>query len=228
MKIGILRTGAPPAPLIPRFGQYDDMFRGMLGTGFDATSYDVVTGTLPGTVEDQDAYLITGSSAGVYEDHDWLPPLRDFLRSAKGKAKLVGICFGHQLMAETFGGRVEKSDRGWGIGLHRYDVRKIADWMDPVPSFAAIVSHQDQVVEPPPKATVLAGSDFTPFGLIAYQDQPAISLQPHPEFEPAFGKALIECRRRRLPDPDAAIASLDQAGDGARLGQWIRTFLKKG
>lgn len=225
MKIGILRTGQPPTPLISRFGLYDDMFRELLGPGFAATSYDVQTGEWPARPSDEDAYLITGSSAGVYEDHGWIDPLKDFLRSAKGQAKLVGICFGHQLMAEAFGGRVEKSDKGWGVGLHRYDIWEQARWMDAVPSFAAAVSHQDQVVEKPPTARALAGSNFTPFGVLAYDDQPAISIQPHPEFSPDFSRALIECRRKQLPDADAAIASLDAANDQPRLAAGIRRFL---
>ena len=228
MKIGILRTGKPPAPLLPAFGLYDDMYRDLLGPHFIATSYDVTAGLLPADVGDEDAYLITGSSAGVYEDHDWLPPLRSFLRAAKGKAKLVGVCFGHQMMADAFGGRVEKSDKGWGLGLHHYDVWHRADWMDPaLTSFAAVVSHQDQVVALPPNARVLAGSDFTPFGVLEYEDQPAISFQPHPEFTPEFGKALVECRRTALRDVDAAIASLDAPNDSALLGQWIKTFLTR-
>lgn len=226
MKLGILRTGEPPATLLPRFGHYDDMFRTLLGTGFAGSSFDIRAGILPKHVRDHDAYLITGSAAGVYEDHDWIAPLKDFLLSAKGEAKLVGICFGHQLMAETFGGRVAKSDKGWGIGLHRYDIVEQASWMDPVSEFTAAVSHQDQVIEKPPRSRVIAGSAFTPFGVLAYDDQPAISFQPHPEFDPEFGKALIEFRRARLPDPDAAIASLNGADDRPRLAQWIRNFLK--
>src|SRR5688500_4532128 len=117
MKLGILRTGEPPSDLLPRFGHYDEMFRDLLGPGFALTSYDVTAGALPKRRGDQDAYLFSGSADGVYDGDEWIAPLKQFLLSAKGEAKLVGICFGHQLMAETFGGRVEKSDKGWGVGL---------------------------------------------------------------------------------------------------------------
>jgi GMP synthase-like glutamine amidotransferase len=226
MNIGILETGAPPANLRERFGAYPAMMAQMLGAGFSTRSYDVAAGALPGDPADHDAYLITGSPAGVYEDHGWIPPLEDFLRSAKGEAKLVGICFGHQIMAEAFGGRVEKSDRGWGIGLQGYDVVERAPWMDEAERFAIPVSHQDQIVERPPASRVLARNDFSPFGLLAYDDQPAISFQGHPEFDPAFAKALIEGRRDWLPGVDAAIESLDQPNDRARVGEWIRRFLR--
>lgn len=225
MKIGILETGAPPPALVARFGTYPDMIRALLGDAhYDFTSYDVQAGELP-AVEDNDAYIVTGSPAGVYDDLPWIGALIDWLREAKGKAKLVGICFGHQIMAEAFGGRVLKSDNGWGIGLHRYEVHERAPWMDNLASFAIPVSHQDQVVELPPRSRVLAGSTFNPFGLIAYDDQPAISCQCHPEFAPDYAQALVEARRDRLPDPDKAIESLEQPDDRARLGEWIRRFL---
>jgi GMP synthase-like glutamine amidotransferase len=152
MKIGILETGEPPAHLELRFGRYKDMFAELLGEGYALTNYKVVSGEFPRSPEDQEAYIVTGSAAGVYDAFGWIGDLKQFLNEAKGKAKLVGICFGHQIMAEAFGGRVEKSERGWGVGLHRYDVREVADWMDAVPSFAIPVSHQDQIADraPPP------------------------------------------------------------------------------
>lgn len=77
----------------------------------------------------------------------------------------------------------------------------------------------------PPKTEVIASSLFTPYAGLAWKDRAAISFQFHPEFEPAFAKALIETRRDRIPDPDAAIASLDGADDRARIGEWMRRFL---
>src|SRR3546814_17229265 len=108
---------------------------------------------------------------------DTLFPYTTLFRSAKGRTKLVGICFGHQVMAQAFGGNVAKADKGWGIGLHRYDVHERASWMDDAASFAIPVSHQDQIVEPPPGIRLLAGSAFCRLVLIAYEVQPAISLQ---------------------------------------------------
>jgi GMP synthase-like glutamine amidotransferase len=225
MNIGILETGRPPAELEARFGRYDAMFGRLLGPGFATRTYAVTEGELPGSPEDHAGYIVTGSPAGVYEEHDWIPPLTAFLRQAKGRAKLVGICFGHQLMAEAFGGRVEKSDKGWGAGLHRYEVRDPAPWMDPVPDFSIPVSHQDQIVGQPPASRIVAASPFTAYGVLAYEDQPAISFQCHPEFDPAFAKALVESRRDRLPDPEAALSSLDRPNDGALVGSWLRRFL---
>ena len=108
MRIGVLETGAPPEALEPRFGDYPRMFRELLGEAHRWTSYDVRAGGWPQAPEDNDAYLVTGSAAGVYEDLPWIAPLLDFLHGAKGRARLVGVCFGHQAMAQAFGGRVIK------------------------------------------------------------------------------------------------------------------------
>lgn len=226
MNVGILETGRPPASLAARFGDYEAMFAELLGAGFATTNYDVAGGQLPTDPAAHPAYIITGSPAGVYEDHDWIEPLKSFLRAAKGKAKLVGVCFGHQIMAEAFGGRVAKSEKGWGVGLQSYEVKSRAPWMDEGASIAVPVSHQDQVVVQPPYTSILAASDFSPYGVLAYADQLAISMQFHPEFAPDYAKALIDLRRDRLEDPDAAIASLDAPNDRDRVAGWIRRFLK--
>jgi GMP synthase-like glutamine amidotransferase len=226
LNIGILETGRPSAALEARFGRYDAMLSNLLGDRYRTRTYPVTASDYPQRPEDHDAYLITGSAAGVYDDLAWIPDLKTFLRETKGKAKLVGICFGHQIMAEAFGGRVEKSDKGWGVGLHRYAVREKAPWMDDVSGFSIPVSHQDQIVEAPPHSRVVAASLFTSFGVMAYDDQPAISFQCHPEFESDFARALIEERRERLPDPDKAIASLDEQDDRPAVGAWIRRFLE--
>jgi GMP synthase-like glutamine amidotransferase len=227
VRVAILETGRPPAALAPLFGDYVAMFRDLLGPRFETAAYDVAGGELPAHAADHHAYLITGSPAGVYVDLPWIGTLKTFLRQAKGEAMLVGICFGHQIMAEAFGGRVEKSRRGWGIGLHSYDVREHEGWMDAAESIAVPVSHQDQVVVQPPASRILAASAFTPFAMLAYDDQPAISMQFHPEFEPDYARALIESRRDILPDPDAALASLAAPDDRARVAAWIRRFLER-
>ena len=231
MKIGVLETGTPPAELEPRFGDYPAMFRVLLGEGFQWTRYDVQAGDFPARPQDEDALIVTGSPAGVYDSDRWIAELMEFLRAARGRTKLVGICFGHQVMAEAFGGKVIKSPKGWGVGLHTYDVLHAEPWMDTGPRAISIpASHQDQVVELPPGARVIAASTFTPFGMLEYQDQPAVSLQLHPEFEPDHAEALIESRREtRLEQAvaDAAIASLHRPNDNARVGEWLKRFLTR-
>ena len=98
------------------------------------------------------------------------------------------------MMAEAFGGKAIKSPKGLGIGLHEYALGAREPWIDSAAPIAAAVSHQDQVVALPPGAWVVGGSDFTPMGVIAYDDQPAISMQCHPEFSPAYAQALLKTR----------------------------------
>lgn len=228
-RIGILETGYPPGSLRPRFGTYHQMFEELLGPDFDYTVFEVQKGHWPERPEDYDGFVITGSAAGVYEDDPWIGELMDWLRQAKGRTKLVGVCFGHQAMAQAFGGKVIKSPKGWGVGLHAYEVKAREPWMAPdARTFSIPASHQDQVVEPPPNARVIAGEDFAPYAALAYDDQPAVSFQGHPEFAPAYATALIESRREeKLTDAqaDRAVESLKAPNDNREVGTWIRNFL---
>lgn len=224
MKITILETGRPPGLLADEFGDYPSMFEHMLGDGFEYQRFDAASGELPDP-HYHDAYIITGSPAGVYEPLGWIEPLKQFIRSAN-KSKMVGVCFGHQIMAEALGGRVERSDKGWGAGLHTYSIATREPWMDGAGTISIPASHQDQVIAQPPDTDVTMRSDFTAFAGLAWRDRPAISFQFHPEFAPAFAKALIEQRYDVVPDPNKAIVSLDAPNDNERVAGWIRRFLK--
>jgi len=205
------------------------MFQALLaGRGYDWRVFDTPAGDYPERPEDCDAYIVTGAAAGVYDGDPWIAALLDFLRATRGRARLVGVCFGHQAMAQAFGGQVVKSPKGWGVGLHRYDIAERRPWMDEADQISLSASHQDQVVELPPGAAVLAGSDFCPYAMLAYDDAPAISIQPHPEFTPAFSAELIGRQRgRSLSDElaDAALKSLEAPDDHARVAGWIAEFL---
>lgn len=227
-RIAILEAGVTPGPLIEAFGRYDAMVAKMLGADFANTTFDAQAGKLPPDPGAFAGAVITGSSAGVYDPLPWIPALEDWLRAARGKTRLVGICFGHQIMAQAFGGRVIKSPKGWGVGLHTYTVRERAPWMDAATEIRVPASHQDQVVALPADARILAGSDFAPYGMLDYAGGMAMSIQLHPEFSPEFAAALV---RRRIgkglteAEGEAALASLDGPNDRARVGGWIRTFL---
>jgi GMP synthase-like glutamine amidotransferase len=228
MRVGILAAGDTPRRLADDFGHYPAMFEGLLdGHGFDWRVFDVPRGDSPERPDACDAYLVTGAAAGVHDPVPWIGDLLGFLRATRGKAKLVGVCFGHQAIAQAFGGQVIKSPKGWGVGLHTYAVGARQGWMDNAPAFSLSASHQDQVVELPPGATVVAGSDFCPNGMLAYGDE-AISLQLHPEFAPDYSIALIAGRRGdRIPEDLAAraIDSLRKPDDHEQVAGWIAGFL---
>lgn len=231
MKLTIIQTGEVPAPLRSRFMPYARMFERM----FDATghgfTYEVMAVSDgepfpdPGQLE---GIVITGSAAGVYDDFDWLDPLRKFIRDAYGrKTPMLGICFGHQVMADALGGDVRKSEKGWGLGRHTYDVRLRPGFMADAPAALSVAcSHQDQVIVPPAEAEVILASDFTPNAGLAYRNGAALSFQPHPEFLDDYTLALAELRRGKAPDDvvDAAVASMVVRSDSADVGGYIGRF----
>jgi GMP synthase-like glutamine amidotransferase len=157
-----------------------------------------------------------------------MAPLRAFIRAAyAAKIPMVGICFGHQIMADALGGDVRKSEKGWGLGRHTYGVAAPAPFGLDATALAVACSHQDQVIVAPPEAEVILASDFTPNAGLRYRNGRALSFQPHPEFEDAYTLALAEMRRGRAPDDvvDTAVASLDTPSDSPALARAIATFL---
>ena len=222
MKIGILLTGHPPEE-IAADGRYDAVFQRLLGTdGFDYVTYSVVDGEMPPGTEAAEGWLITGSKHGAYEDHDWIPPLEGFIRDCyAAHSPMIGVCFGHQIIAQALGGTVRKWDKGWSIGRTEYVV-------DGTP-MAMNAWHQDQVVERPEAATLIGSSDFCENAVLAYDDR-MLTVQPHPEFDDTFIEGLIEHRAQGVVAPERiaqATASLGQPSDRLDFGQRMRDFYRK-
>tara|TARA_R110002051_G_scaffold6260_4_gene30573 strand:- start:5906 stop:6625 length:720 start_codon:yes stop_codon:yes gene_type:complete len=232
MKLTIIETGLVPEPIRGDFEDYPAMFRHLMaGTGaFEFDTVSVVKGEPLPDPDAVEAVLITGSPAGVYDTEAWIGPLADFIRAgAAAGVPQVGICFGHQILAEALGGKVIKSDKGWGVGRHTYDVVACPDFVSEAcpATVSAAVSHQDQVVTLPPGAKVVVASDFTPFAGLYYPEAPALSFQCHPEFADDYSAALYALRRPRIGESltDRALESLEIEGDHARLARWTAEFL---
>lgn len=204
MKIGILETGHVAPALEDKHGNYALMFSRLLeGNGFEFTNYAVVDNEFPTSVHSEEGWIISGSRHGAYEDFSWIKPLEEFLREAySSDVPIVGICFGHQIMAQAFGGTVEKFTGGWAIGVTDY----LFDGGETVP---LIAMHQDQVISLPSEATVIASNAFCANAGLSYEGK-ALSYQPHPEFSPEFTADLIGIRMGKVFPTELAQSALDK------------------
>ncbi len=222
MLIGILQTGQAPDALRDETGDYPDFFATLLdGHGFTFRTWHVEAMEFPETVHDADGWLITGSRHGAYEDHPFIPPLETLIRAiVAAGVPLVGICFGHQIIAQAMGGRVERSEKGWAVGAQDYDFAgetlRLNAW------------HRDQVVAVPPGARVVAHNDFCANAALVYDDS-AFTVQAHPEFRPAFVDGLMRTRGPGLV-PDALMAEaraklaapIDDKGMAGRIAAFFK------
>ncbi len=223
MKIGILQTGHAPDGLRDTVREYDALFAKLLdGHGFTFETFNVVDDEFPSGADAADGWLITGSKHGAYEDHTWIPPLEALIRDIRDRGiPLIGICFGHQIIAQALGGKVVKFDGGWAVGRTEYQIGGAK-----VPLFAW---HQDQVVELPPGATVLGSNAFCENAVLAYGET-VWTLQPHPEFDWRFIDGLIKTRGRGVvPDQQLAQAAetLGQPVAQSLIGAEMADFFKK-
>ena len=180
---------------------YQELFRGMFASfpQIDLEFVKVHLGEFPESIDKWDAFLVTGSPAGVYDDFDWIEPLRELIRTiAKSGKPLVGICFGHQIIADTLGGKAEKSGKGWGLGVREMNLRDTPAFAEGLGgAFKLLYIHQDQVTEPPAGATVIAGDEFCP--VAAYHvGGDILSFQGHPEFTRELLDALMEFREKLI------------------------------
>ena len=226
MRIGILETGFPPEELRETYGSYPEQFAKLLdGHGFEFKAWPVLTDDFPASPADADGWLITGSRFGVYEDHAWIPKLEAFVRQAvAARIPIVGICFGHQLLAQALGGKVINSDRGWGVGPNDYRDLETGK------TITIVASHQDQVVEQPPATEIIAESDFCPIAGLRWTDAPVISWQPHPEMSKGFVTDLLKMRYGTTYPKDVAdkaLARMEDPIDSPAMGDRIARFFQE-
>lgn len=231
-KIGILETGRPPEELLGEFGNYPHMVEEWLGR-IDAefTRFAVLDGEFPDRADQCDLWVITGSKFGCYEEHEWIAPLEAFIRAAKKAKKIMfGICFGHQIIAQALGGKVQKFDAGWALGVNQYD---ITDWPVELGNAPENISlqayHHDQIVSLPKDAEIVATSEFCEYAALYYPDF-ALTVQSHPEFSKAYASALLECRRGtglRSTEVDRGLANMEQADNRDVIADIVENYLMK-
>ncbi len=233
LRIGIC-DAVPPEFYLPDEPSDPEKFVAMfdaIEAPFTFETYDVTQGHFPDAHSECDAYLVTGSPCSVYDTYTWIGELVSFIRELHAMRRpLVGICFGHQLIAQSLGGRVELADRGWLLGMHEIDVHVSKDWMlGEGATHPLYFINQDQVVELPPQVEHLAGSEACPNAMFTIDDH-VFSLQAHPE-QPigsmhAFSKVLLDRYGLARDVYDDALESMESGQPHAeRLAGWIVEFL---
>jgi GMP synthase-like glutamine amidotransferase len=205
---------------------------GSIDPTIECQVYETTTGELPELPVGADAFLITGSPAGVYDGDSWIADLEQFIRQAYvSEKKLVGICFGHQLLAQALGGRVEKSEKGWILGLRHFEIHSRPDWLTPARSLCSLYFvNQDQVTLLPPGAASIGGHDFCPYTIYEIKNR-VLGIQAHIEQSERFMRLVIEYLKPRLSSTlnEEALHSLSQGRpDDTLVARWVINFLKDG
>ncbi len=232
MKIGIITCGYVDPPLSDSHGQYVDMIETAFANVNNAMTfqnYDAIKGQLP-SLDECHGFILTGSIHNAYDDLPWILTLVDWIRSCEARRKpLVGICFGHQIIARALGGVVEKSHKGWGLGSCEVKVVAFKEWMNlAIDSARMLVSHQDQVVVVPKEMSVIAGNDFCP-NFMLVKDDHILTVQGHPEFSAEFTEKLVIKRQHLLPQHqyEKAFVELKKPNDSVLFLHWINAFFTR-
>ena len=230
MKIGILNADAVRPEFVAEHGEYPDMFAEILlavEPGLSLLTYEVMRGEYPADLDEVDAYIITGSKLSVYDDVPWVNELKAFIANIhEARKKLIGICFGHQMVAEALGGKTTAANRGWCVGVH--GIKPTADASSyglPNIEIRLRANHQDQVTALPPGGKILASTEACPIASIGLGDH-ILTFQAHPEFSESYARALLDLRREIFGEEiyRTAIGSLGTKTDNLKIARCIVDF----
>lgn len=209
-----------------RFGDYQDMFAGLF-PNFEWKLYDVINSEFPESLSECDLYLATGSHHSVYENLNWINRLKELIREIYLQKKyFIGFCFGHQLLGEALGGKVEKSSNGWCVGVHDFDIVSKQSWMVPFQEqISMLMMCQDQVVQLPPDSKILAKSEKCPIAMFQV-GKTMLGIQAHPEFSREYDQLLMENRIERIGESivKKSIESLEKEIHPQIIREWVNKF----
>lgn len=231
MKLCILENDALDPAIEATYIGYGTMFERLLrqaGAEGEIDIFNTVKDEYPDSFEPFDAVLLTGSKADSFSQEPWVLKLKEKVQELlKTKKKLIGVCFGHQLIALCLGAKVGRAPQGWGAGRMQYQ------WLAPdLPQaqgreqVALLASHQDQVFDLPSGAKLLATSDFCPVAAFAVDDH-VFCVQPHPEFVEPYSAFLLDKRRLMFGEEkyQAFTRSLAEGHDGQDLARMMVAFI---
>ena len=233
MNICLLKCGNVQHDLLHVSGDHEDMFISLFQKYAPSVRlfvFDVQKDNYPNNLNDYAGFLSTGSPASVYDDFSWINAYKSFTHKLfLNGHKHVGICFGHQMIAEALGGKVQKSERDWEIGIKSFQILLPTPWMNAkkLENYSLIVSHQDQVVKLPENAKVIAGNDHCPVGIFMIGDH-VLGIQQHPEFTKEYHIASINSRKNIIKPEliEYALKSMDKKTDSDIVAKWIENFFK--
>ena len=226
MRLGLLQCDHVDSHNRRLAGDYNDMFARWLPG--DWSVYDLTANDFPAAPTECDAWVVTGSHYSVYDDVPWIRRFAQLVRDVGSSGvPLAGVCFGHQMMAHALGGRVTRCPRGWGIGVHQFQVHAPEPWMEPpLAEVSLLMSCQDQVDRLPPDSTVLASSDHCPVAI--YRCGAMLGIQGHPEWQEPYAAALLKENEAGIGEDlvEAALATFDEPRSSHELSQWTRNWIE--
>jgi len=234
MRIGLLQCDHVADDLLENHVDYQDMFTNLIleqDESIEISIYDLTINQFPVELSACDGYIFTGSRYSAYEDLPWINQAKSLVVNLHtSNIPTIGICFGHQLIAEALGGRVMKAeDKGWGVGVQHWKVANQHDWMGdrPLSNLALLASHQDQVIKTPEDSQVIASSDFCP--IAGFQLGSMLTFQGHPEFSSQYNNDLISKRVERIGKEtvEAAKKTLNENIDSDTVGAWMVEFIRQ-
>ena len=231
MKIGILLVGRASEDLVEKYGTYAEMLIALINSDekvFGFETFNILDSVFPKNHLECDGWIVTGSPHGVYEEHSWIPPVSQLINDIyNANLPIFGVCFGHQLIAQALGGHVEKSIKGWGLGLHTYKIDNSASYMGNLSEELTLnICHQDQVLQLPENSTLYASSEFCENAGFYIKDK-VLTMQAHPEFKVDFTEALLNARReviipKEFTDP--ALKKLKEVPESVQSSQFAQTI----
>lgn len=233
----IVKTGDALPSVIDERGSYDDWIAA--GMGLPRRDVEVATVYEGAALPDPAAPIgavVTGSSAFVTEAAPWSERTGAWLRRAvEAGTPVLGVCYGHQLLARALGGEVGRNPRGREIGTVLVRLEAAAS-DDPLlagfpPTLRVQATHLESVLSLPPEARLLASSDLDPHAAFAVGER-AFGVQFHPEFDADVIREYIRARREPMREeglsPDALLAAAVDSPYGTALLRRFRELAESG
>ncbi|KAF9101494.1 hypothetical protein BGX29_005539 [Mortierella sp. GBA35] len=248
IRVALLVCGTPIPAVAEPYGEYPAIFNNLLQDGLKELKerraidpsaelvlegFDVREDIYPERLSDYDGILISGSASNAYDDLPWINKLVDYVQKVpkdNEAPKVVGICFGHQIIGRAFKANVSKSTRGWELGWTLTELTEEGKkfWQHDTMRIQEL--HQDVVHDVPAGFTLLASTAHTTNQSMISEDGRIVTLQGHPEFTGPIMRAFINVRtangtfNKELSEASMKVVDnpLDRASIAARIVDFVR------